>query len=68
METIPIAEPVGGLFYQDPSPDSLRQAIECWDRREHEIKPADLQAYAAKFSEAEFSAKMRNVLGLVANL
>jgi glycosyltransferase involved in cell wall biosynthesis len=67
-ETIPIADPLGGSFYQDHSPDSLRQAIERWDRREHEVVPAALQAYAARFSEAEFNAKMRNVLGPVANL
>ena len=27
-----------------------------------------LQAYAARFSEAEFNAKMRGILGLVGNL
>jgi len=68
LETVPVAEPLGGLFYQDPSADALREAVECWDRREHEIEPAALQAYAARFSETEFNAKMRGVLGLVAKL
>jgi len=68
LETVPVAQPLGGLFYQDPSPGSLREAIEDWDRREHEIEPAALQAYAARFSEAQFAARMRGVLGLVANL
>jgi len=68
LETVPLTEPLGGLFYQDPSPGSLREAIEVWDRREHEVEPEALQAYAARFSEAQFHAKMRGVLGLVANL
>ncbi len=68
LETVPVAEPLGGLFYQDPSPGSLREAIECWDRREREIEPTALQAYAARFSETEFNAKMRGILGPVANL
>ncbi len=68
LETVPIADPLGGLFYQDPSPGSLREAIEGWDRREHEIEPTALQACAARFSEAQFDAKMRGVLGMVADL
>jgi glycosyltransferase involved in cell wall biosynthesis len=68
LDTVPAAEPLGGLFYRDPSPDSLRQAIECWDRREHEIEPAALQAYSARFSEAGFNTKMRVVLDRVADL
>jgi hypothetical protein len=40
----------------------LRDAIEEWDRREHQIVPQALQAYAAKFSGAEFSAKMKPIL------
>jgi glycosyltransferase involved in cell wall biosynthesis len=68
LETVPVAEPLGGLFYQDPSPDSLREAVERWDRHEHEIEAAALQAYAARFSYAEFETKMRSILGLVANL
>jgi len=46
----------------------LREAIEVWDRREHEVEPEALQAYATRFSETQFHAKMRGVLGLVANL
>jgi glycosyltransferase involved in cell wall biosynthesis len=68
LETVPAADPLGGFFYQDPSPGSLREAIELWDGREHEIEPAALQTYAARFSEAQFEARMRGVLGLVANL
>jgi glycosyltransferase involved in cell wall biosynthesis len=68
LETVPVAQPLGGLLYHDPSPESLRQAIESWDRREHEIDPAALQAYAARFSQAEFAARMAQVLGLVTNL
>jgi glycosyltransferase involved in cell wall biosynthesis len=62
VETVPVAEPVGGLLYSDATEDGLCQAIELWERREHQLIPQALQAYAAKFSSAAFSAKMRPLL------
>jgi len=62
LETVPLTEPLGGLLYNDATEDSLREAIELWDRREHELMPQALQAYATKFSGAEFSAKMKPIL------
>ena len=61
-ETVPTAQPVGGVLYRDPSDDGLRRAIEYWDTREEEVDPAALQAYAAKFSEAEFLRKIAPIL------
>ncbi len=62
VETVPVADPVGGLLYGEPTEQALRDAIETWDRREREVIPQALQAYAAKFSESEFAAKMRAIL------
>jgi glycosyltransferase involved in cell wall biosynthesis len=62
LETVPVHEPLGGLLYIDSTDDALREAIEQWDRHEHQVVPQALQAYAAKFSGAEFSAKMKPIL------
>jgi glycosyltransferase involved in cell wall biosynthesis len=62
LETIPLAEPLGGMLFSDPTDDALLQAIERWDQREKEIDPRALSGYAAKFSEAEFGRKMKCVL------
>ena len=62
VETVPVAELMGGLLYDDATEEGLRQAIELWERREHLLAPQALQAYAAKFSRAEFSRKMKPIL------
>jgi glycosyltransferase involved in cell wall biosynthesis len=59
LETVPLADPVGGVFFRDTTDDALREAIDLWERRQQAIDPAALQAYAAKFSEAEFIRKMQ---------
>jgi glycosyltransferase involved in cell wall biosynthesis len=74
LETVPVADPVGGVFYIEASDQGLCQAIEQWDHYEHQVVPQALQAYAARFSLAEFSRKMKAILcqppspGDVANL
>jgi glycosyltransferase involved in cell wall biosynthesis len=50
----------GGLLYD--SPNGLEDAIERWDVWEPGLDPDELQAYAARFSEAEFARRMRAVL------
>lgn len=62
LETVPVADPLGGIFYAEPTDDALRDAIERWDAREKELQSGRLQAYAARFSEAEFSRKMSAIL------
>jgi glycosyltransferase involved in cell wall biosynthesis len=62
LETVPVQEPVGGLLYNDATEDGLRQAIELWERLEHQVAPEALQAYAARFSAAEFTRKMTPIL------
>jgi glycosyltransferase involved in cell wall biosynthesis len=62
LETVPVAQPLGGCLYPEPSDDALDQAIRDWDAREQEIDPQALRAWAAQFSEEAFSAKMRTLL------
>jgi glycosyltransferase involved in cell wall biosynthesis len=50
----------GGLLY--PRPESLTQAIEQWDELEAGVNPGALQAYAAQFSETEFTRQMNPIL------
>jgi glycosyltransferase involved in cell wall biosynthesis len=62
LETVPIADPVGGQFFDESTDDSLEDAIQRWDQRETEVEPRTLQAHAAKFSEAEFVRKIQPLL------
>jgi glycosyltransferase involved in cell wall biosynthesis len=50
----------GGLLYDEP--EGLLQAVERWDEFEKALDPRALQAYAARFSEAEFARQMRPIL------
>jgi glycosyltransferase involved in cell wall biosynthesis len=59
LETVPSA---GGILYPKADDDSLRHAIEQWDSLEGKANSKDLQRWAAKFSEAEFAAKMGPLL------
>ena len=62
LETVPIHQPQGGIFFRDATDESLREAMERWEQRENQVQPRELQAWAAQFSEAEFARKMRAVL------
>ena len=62
LETVPTQQPVGGLFYTGENSEALADAIRAWDAREREVQPAMLKAWAAQFSEAAFSQKMRLIL------
>ena len=62
VETVPVAEPLGGLLYCNATEDGLSEAVELWERREHQLVREALQAYAARFSAAEFARKMKAIL------
>lgn len=62
LETVPTENPLGGMFFAEPTDESLRDAIERWEQIENQVQPEALQAWAARFSEAEFARKMRAVL------
>src|ERR1700722_20720707 len=59
LETVP---DFGGVFFADQSLESFAEAMDRLERMEADIRPAELQAWAARFSEGEFSRKMAAVL------
>ena len=59
LETVP---PFGGVFFQEPSEDALLQAVESLESWEADVNPAELQSWAARFSELEFARKMAPIL------
>lgn len=59
LETVP---PFGGVFFDEPSEEALLRALERLESREPDVNPAELQAWAAQFSESEFARKMTPIL------
>jgi glycosyltransferase involved in cell wall biosynthesis len=59
LETVP---ETGGILYRNATDDALRDAVERWDWLEGLINPRHLQAWAARFSEVEFTSKMQPFL------
>jgi glycosyltransferase involved in cell wall biosynthesis len=59
LETVP---PFGGVFYNEPDEAHLEEALSRLDELEADLHPPALQAWAARFSEAEFMRKMSVVL------
>jgi glycosyltransferase involved in cell wall biosynthesis len=57
-----IVPPEGAFLYSTPDEDSLDHAIRRFEAAEKEIPSTELQISAARFSEAEFDRKMREVL------
>jgi glycosyltransferase involved in cell wall biosynthesis len=62
LETVPVDRPQGGIFFEEPTDESLREALERWEQCENQVQPQELQTWAAQFSEAEFARKMQPVL------
>jgi hypothetical protein len=54
--------PFGGVFYDEPTEAHLAGALERFEKLEPEVRAADLQEHARRFSAGEFSRKMRAVL------
>jgi glycosyltransferase involved in cell wall biosynthesis len=63
LESVP-RDPLGGVFYAEPTDSELEAAVARFEQIEPVIDPAALRRHAAQFSEAEFCAKMAHVLGL----
>lgn len=66
LESVPLQDPCGGIFYGSPSEEHLREAISAFDCIEPYVRPRDLQEYACRFSEPEFIRKISAVLDLPA--
>ena len=62
LETVPVNDPLGGVLYNEPAEAQLASAIATLEASESLIRPAEIQAFAARFSEHEFLRKMHEVL------
>jgi glycosyltransferase involved in cell wall biosynthesis len=62
IESVPAADPLGGVFYGEPDETELVRAVERFEHVEAQVRPRELQAWAAQFSEASFLARMQEIL------
>ena len=62
LESVPIADPIGGIFYDDPDDAQLAAAIQRFEQIEAQVRPRELQDWATQFSEARFLAQMREII------
>ncbi len=62
LESVPTADPLGGVFYDEPDEAHLAEAIARFESMEAQVRPRELQAWAEQFSERHFLAHMRDVL------
>jgi glycosyltransferase involved in cell wall biosynthesis len=59
LESVP---EFGGVFYEDATDEALAAAVERFEAVERNIRPAELQAWARRFSEGEFTRKMSAII------
>ena len=59
LETVP---DFGGMFFEEASAECLAAAIEGFEAMDRKPHPAELRAWAQRFSEAEFTRKMSAIL------
>lgn len=62
LESVPTADPMGGVFYDVPETASLLAAMRRFESCEALFEPFEIQAHARKFSTARFDAGMRAIL------
>jgi glycosyltransferase involved in cell wall biosynthesis len=62
LESVPTADPLGGIFFDAPDEAQLAAALDCFERLEGQVRPRELQAWAEQFSDAHFAAHMRAIL------
>jgi len=56
LESVPVSDPVGGVFFEEPEEGQLAEAIGRFERIEGQIRPREVQVWAEQFSEAHFLA------------
>jgi glycosyltransferase involved in cell wall biosynthesis len=62
LESVPTADPFGGIFFDEPDEAHLIEALDRFERVEAQVRPLELHAWAEQFSEAHFLARMRAIL------
>ncbi len=66
LESIP-ADRTAGVLYSQPGVSGLTCAVRQFEDLEAFVAPRELQAWADRFSESRFEAKMREVIGVPGN-
>jgi glycosyltransferase involved in cell wall biosynthesis len=64
LESVPAADPVGGVFYAAAGEAGLEGALREFEGIEGRIEPAKLREGAARFSEGRWAARMGEILGV----
>lgn len=62
LESVPVSEPVGGVFYDEPDEARLAEAVHRFEQVESQVRPRELRAWAEQFSETCFLTRMREIL------
>ncbi len=62
LETVPLSNPCGGVFYSEPGADSLEHAVEEFERKEKYLIPKELRSHAGRFSEEVFRRDMSSIV------
>ena len=62
LESVPAADPVGGVFYEPGEDERLARAIEEFEWLEPRILTRELQAWAGQFSEERFAHEIRAII------
>ena len=62
LESVPTADPVGGVLYTEPIEEELAIAVEQFDRIEKHISAQSLQAWAQRFRKENFIQQMTPIL------
>ncbi len=62
LETVPTRTQIGGVLYDDPADESLQNAILLFEKLEKTVRPTELQAQAAQFSETHFHHSIRSLI------
>jgi len=61
-ESVPEYHPRAGFFYDSPTDEHLRSAIELFEREEAQLSPTAIRGCALRFSEERFHHEMSRIL------
>jgi len=62
LESVPLANPAGGVFYSDPTELALESALLRFERNESTFRPDSIRAFAARFSTSVFDSEMHRIM------
>jgi len=64
LDSVPLAEPCGGILYNQDDVEGILDVLRAFECIEPHIRPNDLLRFAQRFSEPEFRRKMARALDL----